>query len=656
MRKIFYGLLATVLAAGILHAQSTQGPVVYQNFAPPSGACSLPNFLTVTTVGSGAGVYQCFGSPPTWQQLGTGAATSITGLVTQGTNITITGSGTILSPYVISASGTVGTAFSAITSATNTAASMLVGTGASLGPTGSGSIAATTLEGGTTNDLIYQPAANTTGFLSPVNNAVLVTSAGGVPSESTTLPSGLTIPGYAPLASPTFTGVVTIPTGGVLGTPTSINISNATGLTSSQVTTALTYTPANCTAGTTGSDCLILTGGLVPVANIPLATTGAFGAVKPDGSTITISGGVISAVGGGSSAFSSITNGTNTTATMTVGSGGTLTYSGSGVVNATELLGATWASPAAIGGTTPAAIAATTISATGGITSGPDGTHAGIFGIYGNTANPSIPANEWGWLGPDVATFTSLFFQPTTTAPTAGQVMAFGVPSGNVSQQTWITPQINLSLVAGTYADTDICTYTASGTLLNCNLASTGTGNVVFSNSPTLVTPALGTPSAAVLTNATGLPTAGLVNNAVTSAKLAVVNTYRTCDIPINDTSGSAITSGQMGPQSRVCFIPAASTIVEMDVNADAGTPNIIVGRNHAGTIANIVSGALATAASGGIACSNTGGTTGINGATTCSGTLQNTSLSAGDYLELVSGTPDGTAKFFVVHVVYTVN
>lgn len=39
---------------------------------------------------------------------------------------------------------------------------------------------------------------------------------------------------------------------------------------------------------------------------------------------------------------------------------------------------------------------------------------------------------------------------------------------------------------------------------------TTGTTNVVFSNSPTLVTPALGTPSALVLTNATGLPIAGI--------------------------------------------------------------------------------------------------------------------------------------------------
>ncbi len=144
--------------------------------------------------------------------------------------------------------------------------------------------------------------------------------------------------------------------------------------------------------------------------------------------------------------------------------------------------------------------------------------------------------------------------------------------------------------------------------------------------------------------------------NAVTSPKMAVVNTRRTCDIAIGDTTASALTNGQLGPQSRICYIPAASTIVEMDVNADAGTPNVIVGRNRAGTIVNIVSSALATAASGGIACSNTGGTTGINGATTCSSTLQNTGLNAGDYLELVSGTAGGTAKFFVAHVIYTVN
>jgi hypothetical protein len=63
------------------------------------------------------------------------------------------------------------------------------------------------------------------------------------------------------------------------------------------------------------------------------------------------------------------------------------------------------------------------------------------------------------------------------------------------------------------------------GTPTSANLAAavtdeTGSGALVFATSPTLVTPALGTPSSATLTNATGLPTAGLVDNAVTNGKL----------------------------------------------------------------------------------------------------------------------------------------
>lgn len=163
--------------------------------------------------------------------------------------------------------------------------------------------------------------------------------------------------------------------------------------------------------------------------------------------------------------------------------------------------------------------------------------------------------------------------------------------------------------------------------------------------------------------NASGPPsfgavvTADIAANAVTSAKMPVGNTRYSCDIPIGDQSASAAVSDtQLGPQKRICFIPASATIVEVDVAADGGTPNIIIGRNRAGSVVNIVSSALATAGSGGVACSNTGGTTGINGTTTCSATLQNTALNVGDYLELVSGTAGGTAKLMTAHVLYTVN
>lgn len=59
------------------------------------------------------------------------------------------------------------------------------------------------------------------------------------------------------------------------------------------------------------------------------------------------------------------------------------------------------------------------------------------------------------------------------------------------------------------------------------DVATTGSGNVVRATSPTLVTPALGTPASGVLTNMTGLPTAGMVDAAVTLAKMANLATAR---------------------------------------------------------------------------------------------------------------------------------
>jgi hypothetical protein len=139
--------------------------------------------------------------------------------------------------------------------------------------------------------------------------------------------------------------------------------------------------------------------------------------------------------------------------------------------------------------------------------------------------------------------------------------------------------------------------------------------------------------------------TAKINAGAVTSAKQSVEPTRRTFCNVIGANNGSALADADLGPQSRQQFIPFAGTLVEVEVSADAGTPNIIVGRSRAGTIVNVTSSALATAASGGIACSNSGGTTGLDGATTCSSTIQNTSWNVGDWITLVSGTAGGTAK-----------
>jgi hypothetical protein len=88
---------------------------------------------------------------------------------------------------------------------------------------------------------------------------------------------------------------------------------------------------------------------------------------------------------------------------------------------------------------------------------------------------------------------------PTLSNPT------LGTPSS-----VTLTNATGLPIVAGT---TGTLSVARGGTGVT---TSTGTGNAVLSNSPTLVSPALGTPSSVVLTNATGLPNAGLINSAIT--------------------------------------------------------------------------------------------------------------------------------------------
>jgi hypothetical protein len=131
----------------------------------------------------------------------------------------------------------------------------------------------------------------------------------------------------------------------------------------------------------------------------------------------------------------------------------------------------------------------------------------------------------------------------------------------------------------------------------------------------------------------------------------------QSCDLTFGSAKSgmTPLANADLGPQPGVCFIPGAATVVEIDVRANTGTPAIIMGIDHAGTVNNLVSAALATAASGGRACSKTTAVAGID-TTTCSATLQNTAIAAGDYIQAVSGVADGVATWMTVHVVYTIN
>lgn len=170
-------------------------------------------------------------------------------------------------------------------------------------------------------------------------------------------------------------GVISAPTGGS-GTVTHVGMTMpaefAVGGTPITTTGTFTVTKANQSANTfyagpsSGSAAAPLFRILAP-GDLPVATTSAFGAVKPDGTTITISSGVITAVGGGG-----------------------ITYPGAGVPNST---GTAWGTSYSVG------------TAANNLLSLPGGGFAGLAGPSGfltadatgkyldyNTANgPAIP-------------------------------------------------------------------------------------------------------------------------------------------------------------------------------------------------------------------------------------------------------------------------
>ena len=145
--------------------------------------------------------------------------------------------------------------------------------------------------------------------------------------------------------------------------------------------------------------------------------------------------------------------------------------------------------------------------------------------------------------------------------------------------------------------------------------------------------------------------------NTVT-VNVAEVALRHVCEIIVGADNGSALSDADIAPQGQQCWIPADSTLLEIGIASFSGTPSVVLARDRNGTIANILSSALATTGAGapGYACANTGGTVSLNGTTTCSATLQNTALLAGDFLETVSATAGGVTPRVSIQISWAVN
>ena len=417
------------------------------------------------------------------------------------------------------------------------------------------------------NTILYAGTANTVTGLATANSSVLVTSAAGVPSLSTTLPA-------VTLTTPTVTNTLTVNT-------------NATSFVKQSATVAPTVDMMQIT--NTGFP--IVTAG---ISALQVNYIGGAAAVESSASRIDITPGTTTGgtwngfrvvptatattgVTYNAMKFDSVTAGLGTDNIMFVGTGydniinynGTSIISGTGLLNLASVTGTLAIANGGTGATTANAAMANLMGYTSTVTSATTYVLSNTSTYYqqftGSTAQiitlPStLTGLSTGWTFHIVNNSTANL----TVNATVATALVITVPPGTTAMVTCISTAVsdNTAWESGL---TDFSTYT-------------GTGANVLGTSPTITTPTIDT----INTSLTTTGTAALWNTGITTASISIGGSLTTGGVSI---AGGTTYAGtiSLGPSSGT-----TNKTVSILNGSTAGTQTINVGSNISTSTTNM--------------------------------------------------------------------